>query len=166
MKWKISISFTVYLLSLSCLYGTSHHVGILWSEESEVTQSCLTLCDPMGCSPPGSSVHGILQARILEWVAIFYSRRSSWPRDWTHVSCIGKWILYCWATREVFGTLSKSFNVLEWVILWQWCFRNPSLVWVRPQPGRHEKQRSQLEVVWGRGSQAVSKGKRVKGLSE
>ena len=47
-----------------------------------------TLWDPMDCSPPGSSVHGILQARILEWVAISSSRGSSWPRDWTYVSCI------------------------------------------------------------------------------
>ena len=48
-----------------------------------VTQSCPTLCDPMGCSPPGSLVHGNPQARILEWVAISFSRGSSWPRDWT-----------------------------------------------------------------------------------
>ena len=45
--------------------------------ESEVAQSCLTLCDPVDCSPPGSSVHGILQARILEWVVISFSRGSS-----------------------------------------------------------------------------------------
>ena len=51
-----------------------------------VTQSCLTLCYPMDCSPPGSSVPGILQARILEWVAISFSRGSSWPKDWTHGS--------------------------------------------------------------------------------
>ena len=44
-------------------------------------------CDPMDCSPPGSSVYGIFQARILEWVAISFSRRSSWLRDWTHISC-------------------------------------------------------------------------------
>ena len=48
----------------------------------------------MDCSPPGSSVHGILQARILEWVAIPFSRRSSQPRDQTRVSCIGRWVLY------------------------------------------------------------------------
>ena len=53
-----------------------------------VAQSCLTLCSPMGCSPPGSSIHGILQARILERVAISYSRGSSQPRDRTCVSCI------------------------------------------------------------------------------
>ena len=56
--------------------------------ESEVAQSCPTLCDTTGCSLPGSSVHGILQARILEWVAISFSRGSSWPRDWTLVSLI------------------------------------------------------------------------------
>ena len=55
--------------------------------ESEVTQSCLTLCDPVDCSPPGSSIHGILQARILEWVAISFSRESSKPSDGTQVSC-------------------------------------------------------------------------------
>ena len=53
-----------------------------------VTQLCPTLCDPMDCSPPGSSVHGILQARILEWVAIPLSRGSSSPRDQTQVSCV------------------------------------------------------------------------------
>ena len=51
-------------------------------------------------SQPGSSVHGILQARILEWVAIPFPRGSCWPRDQTHVSCIGRWSLYHWATRE------------------------------------------------------------------
>ena len=55
---------------------------------SEVAQSCPTLCDPGDCSPPGSSVHGILQARILEWVAISFSRGSSGPRDRTPVSHI------------------------------------------------------------------------------
>jgi len=53
-----------------------------------VTQLCLTLCDSMDCSPPGSSVHDIIQARTLEWVAIPFSRGSSQPRDRTQVSCI------------------------------------------------------------------------------
>ena len=68
--------------------------------ESEVAQSCPTLSDPMDCRPPGSSIHGILQARVLEWVAIAYSRGSSWPKDWTHVSCIGRRVLYHCATWE------------------------------------------------------------------
>ena len=54
--------------------------------ESEVAQSCLILCDPMDCSLPGSSVHGIFKARVLEWVAISFSRGSSQPRDQTRVS--------------------------------------------------------------------------------
>ena len=57
----------------------------------------------MDCSPPGSSVRGIFQARILECVAISHSRRPSRPLDWTHTSCVGRWILYHWATREVLG---------------------------------------------------------------
>ena len=64
----------------------------------------LPLCDPMDYSLPGSSTHGILQTRILEWVAISYSRGSSWPRDWTCiscVSCIGRWILYHCTTWEI-----------------------------------------------------------------
>ena len=65
-----------------------------------VTQSCPTLSDPMNCSPPGSSVSGILQARILEWVAIPFSRGSSQPRDWTWVSCIAGRFFTIWATRE------------------------------------------------------------------
>ena len=56
-----------------------------------VAQSCLTLCDPMNCSPPGSSAHGILQARILEWVPIPFSRGSSWPRDWAWLSHVAGW---------------------------------------------------------------------------
>ena len=54
----------------------------------------------MDCSPTGSSVHGILQARILEWVAISYSRGSSWARGWTCVSCIGRWTHYHCTTWE------------------------------------------------------------------
>ena len=62
-----------------------------------VTQLCPTLCDLMDYSPPDSSVHGILQARILEWVAIFFSRTSSWPRDQTQVSCISGRLFTDWA---------------------------------------------------------------------
>ena len=66
-----------------------------------VTELCLTLYDPMDCSTPGSSVCGILQARILEWIAISLSRGSSRTRDWTHISCIGRQFLYHRALREV-----------------------------------------------------------------
>ena len=84
-------------------------------------QSCLTLCDPKDCRPPGSSVHGILQARILEWVAISYSRGSSWPRDQTRVSlrllnC--KWIVYHWATRKAHKTSVQPSNPTTGRIPW------------------------------------------------
>ena len=68
---------------------------------TEVAQSCPTLCDPMDCSLPGCSVHGIFQARVLEWVAISFSRRSSQPRDRTRVSHIVGRRFIVWATREV-----------------------------------------------------------------
>ena len=71
-----------------------------YESESEVAQSCPTLCDPVDCSPPVSSVHGILQTRVLEWVAISFSRGSSRPRDQTWVSCIGGRRFNLWATRE------------------------------------------------------------------
>ena len=79
MKTKVkgqSLSLTLYFYSFKTV------------SESEVAQLSPTLFDPMDCSLPGSSVHGILQARVLEWVAIVLSRGSSWPRDWTQVSCI------------------------------------------------------------------------------
>ena len=70
------------LVSLACCGGVV-----------SVAESRLTLCDPMNGSLPASSVHGISQARTLVWVAVFFSRGSSWPRDWTCVSCISKQIL-------------------------------------------------------------------------
>ena len=65
-----------------------------------VTQSCLTLCDPRDCSLPGSSIHEISQARILEWIAISISWGSSWPRDWTQVSHLAGRLFTVWAIRE------------------------------------------------------------------
>ena len=82
--------------------------------ESEVTQSCLTLCDPMDCSHPGSSIHGILQARKLEWVAISFCRGSSQPRDL--LSCRSslyildiKPLLHMWASNIFHSLFSLSW---------------------------------------------------------
>ena len=82
--------------------------NLIKREESEVVQSCPTLCDPVDCSPPGSSVHGILQARILEWVAISFSRGSSRPRDQTQVSCIAGRCFNLWTTREEAQRLKRG----------------------------------------------------------
>ena len=74
-------------------------------------QSCPTLCDPMDCSPPGTSAHGIFQARRLEWVAVSYSRESSQPRDWTRVSCIGTQILYHYTTWDALSWPLKDIRI-------------------------------------------------------
>ena len=68
-------------------------------EYAKLLQSCPTICNPMDWNPSGSSVHRILQARIVEWVAMLFSRRSFQPKDRTHissVSCIGRQVLYHW----------------------------------------------------------------------
>ena len=105
-----------------------------------VTQLCLALCDPMDCSPPGSSVHGIFQVRILEWVAISYFRGSSWPRDQTDVSCVsgtGRQILY---------------HCTAWVALSQQLLSSPLFRWrnwgterLKTSPRWHSKWGSELE---------------------
>ena len=78
----------MFLEHLLCAQVTFYILGT-----SVCAQSCPILCDPMGCSPPVSSVHGVSQTRILEWVVISFSMGSSPPRAWTWVSCIGRQIL-------------------------------------------------------------------------
>ena len=78
-----------------------------------IPKSFLTLCDPRDCSPPGSSVHRIFQARILEWVAISFSRGSSWSWDGTQVSCIGRQILYHWAIKETHELLTQTYHTVR-----------------------------------------------------
>ena len=76
-------------------------------------KSYSTLCNPVDCNLPGSSVYGIFQARILEWVAISFSRRSSQPRDWTQVSCIVGRCFTVWVTREV----SKGYKLNNYICM-------------------------------------------------
>ena len=86
----------------------------------EVAQSCPTLCDPMDCSLTGSSVHGIFQARVLEWVAISFSRGSSPPRNRTPVSRIAGRCFTVWATRNSGGMLygnSASLRETRQIVL-------------------------------------------------
>ena len=80
---------------------------------ARVSQSCPTLCDPMDCSPPHSSIQGILQARILEWVAIPFSKGSSQPRDRTWVSCIAGRFFTVWAPREA-HTSNTAFQKVSY----------------------------------------------------
>ena len=73
----------------------------LWCCCCLVAKSFPTLCNPMDCTPPSSSKHGISQTKIQEWLSISFSRGSSQHRNWTCIACTGRHILYCWATREV-----------------------------------------------------------------
>ena len=86
-------TINIFCYYYCCLFVVS--VNWIWKEKKKVTQSCLTLCDPMDYT-----VHGILQARILEWVVFSFSRGSSEPRDQTQVSCIADTFFTSWATRE------------------------------------------------------------------
>ena len=83
---------------LNCWHGhdfwVSPHIPFPWKCACLVNQSCATLCNPKDCSPPGSFVHKIFQARILEWITMSYSRGSSQPRDGTQVFRTGRHILY------------------------------------------------------------------------
>ena len=101
--------------------GLTNNVYVL------IAQLCPTLCDPIDCSPPGSSVHGILQAGTLEWVAIPFSRISSWPRNWTPVSYIAGRFFTIWTTREALNTYYPlSFPLIVVKLL--------SLVWLFCEP--------------------------------
>ena len=90
---------TIYSFSLYFESSYAHISYTLCCCCCLVIKLCPTLCNPVDSSPPGSSVHGIFQARILESVAISFSKGFSQPRDWTRISWIGKWI-YHWATWE------------------------------------------------------------------
>ena len=106
---------------------------------SLVTQSCPGLCNSMDCSLLGSSIHGISQARILEWVAISFSRQSSQPRDWSHIFCLagrfftseppGKLCSYlmCFLVNSFYSVYYEPSHVIIWNIhvfkLWNtYCF--------------------------------------------
>ena len=102
-----SVTLVNYLpsLHLGCFlvfdyewYNSVYLIGCVCA--CSVIKSCPAFCDPMDCSLPGSSVHGICQARTLEWVAISSTRGSSQPRDLTRVSSIGRQILYHWTSWE------------------------------------------------------------------
>ena len=102
---------------VSCIAGRFFTTSTTWEahngyeSESEVSKSCLSLCNPVDWSPPGSSIHGILQARILEWVAISFSG-SSQSRDWTQVSHIAGLCFTVWATshfwKKTWPSISNS----------------------------------------------------------
>ena len=101
ISWTFSSEYAVDSLNSADLvwnnFSQNFYIVFFSSLCIKSLHSGPTRCNPMDCSTPGSSVHEILQARILEWVAIPFSRGSSWPRDWTsvsYISCIGWEVLY------------------------------------------------------------------------
>ena len=103
-----------------------------------VTKLCPTLFDPMDRSPQGSSVHGISQARILEWVVISFPSGSSLPKDQTHISCFGRWVLYHWATMDAL-ICCKLVNIHTrwikesgWKADWEWELCQTLSLWAVP----------------------------------
>ena len=114
LPMNIQALFPVWLTGLISLLPRGSQESSLAPQLSEwvsaVAQLCPTLCDPMDYSLPGSSLHGILQARILEWVAISFSRGSSWPRDWTRVFRIAGRRFNLWATRKPPAPQLESIN--------------------------------------------------------
>ena len=105
-----------------------------------VTQLCATLCDPMNCGLPGSSVHGILQVRTLGWVAIPFSRISSQLRDWTLVSHIaGRFFTIC-ATREALSSVQFSRSVMS-DSLWPYELQHARLPCPSSSPRVHSNSR-------------------------
>ena len=113
-----------------------------------VTQSCLILCHPMARSPPGSSVHRILQARILEWVAISFSRGSSWLRDRTQVSYIAG-SLHC---LSHWGSPDQRVTKTQWVQLLQWCWK-----WKSAEAERRQRSAVPERLCWVTASQGQGK---------
>ena len=105
------------MISLVIMYDCERWTIKKVESESDVTQSCPTLCDPMECSLPVSSVHGIFQTRILEWVVISFSRGSSQPRDWTLVSHIANRLFTIWATREAPKEGGAPKNQCLWTVV-------------------------------------------------
>ena len=107
--WFKSISFwhsAFFIVQLSHPYMTTGKTI------SEVAQSCPTLCDPMDSSLPGSSIHRIFQARVLEWVAISFSRGSSWPRGQTWVFHVAGRHYTIWDTLTIWTFVGKVMSLL------------------------------------------------------
>ena len=141
-----------------------------WGQHSRlccVLSHVPTLCDPMDCSPPGSSVHGILQARILEWVTTSFSRGSSWPRDQTCVSCVSSsaesdykegralW----WRAGTTLEELCPRLVGSPWGFMrWGWskrCMLNIRGWRKREQHWQHFKLSSSMAESWGWGERLI-----------
>ena len=117
--WACMHDLTSVPFSLPVSLRCNWHAG----SSCSVTWLCLTPCDPMDCSPPGSSDYGIFQAGLLEWVAISSSRRSAWPRDRTSISCVSSMLqadslqLSHWERpiTDIQHYMFKLYNIMVWL---------------------------------------------------
>ena len=103
---------------MRCTGDFSHHLTCTMLAVVFVTQSCPALCDPTDCTLPGSSVYGIPQARILEWIAIPFSRGSFWPRDQTRIACTEGRFFTAWATGKTYNVNCPSRPTAWEISLW------------------------------------------------
>ena len=111
LKWALWYLLQRVLVKISFNEKTSeNHVCQLYRWQWKWSHSVMSDCDPMDCSLPGSSVHGIFQARVLEWVAIAFCRGSSQPRDRTWVSCFAGRLFTLWAIREALPLAVVAIN--------------------------------------------------------
>ena len=106
---RATLTWGLYKVILLRLFQLLVAASVFWLAVVLSLKLCLTLCDPMACSPPGSSVHGISLARTLVWTAISFSRRSSRPKDWPILSCIGRWVL---CHRGPWETCSLAYDII------------------------------------------------------
>ena len=142
-KNSASYLTATYYIKMECVHAKS-------------LQSCPTLCNPMDWGPPGSTVLGILQARVLEWIAIPSSRGSSRPRDRTrisHISCIGKQILYHWhhlgsPKMEKHTYLTNCLCLMYFPLLW-FVIKAINLQFLHKQALTSEIDRNSLCLFYG-----------------
>ena len=130
--WKMTLYFNLHLSP------PTHNSSLCL-----VAQLCLTLCDPLDYSPPGSSVHGIFQAGILDWVAISSSMGSSWPRDQTPISYIAGRFYTHWGIRETQSQSNHGKNIMQFLF------------------ARHSTWSELLKIVW-----VIKKSRKVQELSQ
>ena len=115
--WNVIFHKQLYSCWLRSFLGNVLEIvsfGLQYQWEMLCAQSWPTLCDPVDCSLPGSSVHGIFQARILDWVAIPFSRGSSWLRDWTQVSWIAGRFLAAESSGKPCSIINHPKYLKDW----------------------------------------------------
>ena len=138
--WLLFLCFCLFLCL--CL-SISLPSPVPSSSKGAQPLSSVRLCDPMDYSPAGSSVHGILQIRILEWVAIPFSKGFSWPRDQTWVSCIAGGLFTTWATRE-----ALYYDIMSKVSYSNYVWNQLKIMRHSQEKTNRQKKKKSTELAW------------------